>query len=233
MSASMLFCKDLSGHLLGDGFVPNHYDVCVDESKISHVDSSGCEKVVDLLNKRCGNETPVTVTRGDLHENLDMTLDSMTDGKVAILMEAYVENMLADMPNSFDGTGTTAEAEHLFKVNDKAESLGQGSADRFHSTSAKILFVGKRARLDVQTPVAFLCTRVKAPDVDNTKKLRRLIRYLRETKKLCLTLEANNLEIAKWWVDVSFASHRWGNVTREGCNISHVHQAETEHEEFD
>ena len=29
MSASMLFWKDLSGHLLGDGFAPNPYDGCV------------------------------------------------------------------------------------------------------------------------------------------------------------------------------------------------------------
>ena len=55
----------------------------------------------------------------------------------------------------------TAAAEHRFKVNDKAENLGQGSGDLFHSTKANILFVG---RSDVQTPVAFLCTRVKSLD---------------------------------------------------------------------
>ena len=73
MSASMQFWKDLSGHLLGDGFVPNPYDGCVMNKtanrtqcmflwhvydlKISNVDSSKCEKVVDLLNRLCGNET--------------------------------------------------------------------------------------------------------------------------------------------------------------------------------
>ena len=55
----------------------------------------------------------------------------------------------------------TAAAEHRFKVNDKAENLGQGSGDLFHSSKANILFVG---RSDVQTPVAFLCTRVKSLD---------------------------------------------------------------------
>jgi hypothetical protein len=67
LSASLLFWKDLTGHLLGDGFVPNPYDSCVmnkmvngfqctvlwhvDDLKISHVDGSVCEKVVDLLNE--------------------------------------------------------------------------------------------------------------------------------------------------------------------------------------
>ena len=85
MSASMLFWKHLSGHLLGDEFVPNPYDSCVmnktangtqctvlwhvDDLKILHVVSSECETMVDLLTKRCGNETPVTVSRGDLHDN--------------------------------------------------------------------------------------------------------------------------------------------------------------------
>ena len=81
--------------------------------QISHVDSSECEKVVDLWNRLCGNETPVTVTRGNLHDNLGMTLDIKTDGKVTILMEAHVENVFTDMPDSFDGSGTTAAAEHL------------------------------------------------------------------------------------------------------------------------
>ena len=224
LSASMLFWKDLTGHLLRDGFVPNPYDSCVmnkvvdglqctvlwhvDDLKISHVNASVCEKVVDLLNVRYGKETPVTVTRGDLHDYLGMTLDFSVDGKVSIRMEDYVENMLADLPGSFDGVAVTPAAEHLFKVNEDAAALDESDSDLFHSTTAKILFLCKRARPDVQTPVAFLCTRVKSPDVDDMKKLQRLVRYLRDSKKLCLTLEADDLQIIKWWVDASFAVHQ-------------------------
>ena len=127
--------------------------------------------MVDLLNKCYGNKMPVTATRGDLHDYLGMTLDYSSDGKVAIRMEAYVENMLADLPASFDGSDTTPTAEHLFKVNDKAESRGQGNADKFHSNTAKILFLCKRARPEIQTPVAILCTRVESPDVDDIKNM--------------------------------------------------------------
>jgi hypothetical protein len=48
---------------------------------------------------------------------------------------------------------------------------------------------------------------VKGPDVDDYKKLNRVMQYLRGTNDLYLTLEADNLHILKWWVDGSFAVH--------------------------
>ena len=83
LSAAMLFWKDLSGHLLDEGFTPNPYDSCVmnkmikgkqctilwhvDDLKISHVRQSVLEGVLKRLNSWYGQETPLTVTRGDLH----------------------------------------------------------------------------------------------------------------------------------------------------------------------
>ena len=34
------------------------------------------------------------------------------------------------------------------------------------------------------------------------------MRYLRATKELCLTLEAESLQVIRWWVDASFAVHQ-------------------------
>jgi hypothetical protein len=223
VSAAMLFWKDLVGHLTGEGFVQNPYDRCVmnkivngsqctvlwhvDDLKISHVDGNVNESVLASLNGKYGKETPLTVTRGDLHDYLGMTLDYSTEGKVAIRMEDYIENMLADVPKDMEGGAVTPAGPHLFKVNGGAERLDAVTSDIFHSITAKILFLCKRGRPDVQVPIAFLCTRVQAPDVDDYKKLRRVVNYLRETKKLYLTLEAENLQMIKWWVDASFAVH--------------------------
>jgi hypothetical protein len=55
--------------------------------------------------------------------------------------------------------------------------------------------------------VAFLCTRVKGPDADDYKKLARVMKYLRGTADMPLTLESDNINIMKWWVDASFAVH--------------------------
>lgn len=65
----------------------------------------------------------------------------------------------------------------------------------------------KRARPDTQLTVGFLCVRVKAPDLDDWKKLKRLFQYLRATKGIYLTLEADEATVAKWWIDASFAVH--------------------------
>ena len=58
-----------------------------------------------------------------------------------------------------------------------------------------------------RTAVAFLCTRVKQPDVDDWKKLGRCIQYLQGSKELHLTLEADDTGAIQWWIDASFAVH--------------------------
>eukprot|EP00957_Ditylum_brightwellii_P126753 9661732-Ditylum_brightwellii.AAC.1 len=80
-------------------------------------------------------------------------------------------------------------------------------ARAFHTCTAKLLFLCKHARPDIQTAVSFLTTRVKNPDKDDWKKLHRVIIYLNGTKNLVLTLGADSLNMAKWWVDGAFAVH--------------------------
>jgi len=50
----------------------------------------------------------------------------------------------------------------------------------FLTVVAKMLYVTKRARSDTCLSVAFLTTRVRAPDRDDWEKLRHLIEYSRK-----------------------------------------------------
>eukprot|EP00957_Ditylum_brightwellii_P118003 9000008-Ditylum_brightwellii.AAC.1 len=136
-----------------------------------------------------------------------MTLDFSSPKKVRILMLDYIMNLLADLPEEYEGEAATPAANHLHEVNDDAEKLNEEEAQFFHHVVAKLLFLCKRARPDLQTSVAFLSTRVKAPDIDDKKKLRCTLRYLRATKGLPLTLEADDLGQLTWWVDAAFAVH--------------------------
>jgi hypothetical protein len=116
--------------------------------------------------------------------------------------------MLADMPPEWSGEAATAAANHLFEVNTKDPTmLDDDKATMFHHNVAKLLFLCKRARPDIQTAVAFLCTRVKGPDSDDYKKLGWVMKYLRGTKDMALMLEGDNACVIKWWVDTSFAVH--------------------------
>ena len=74
-----------------------------------------------------------------------------------------------------------------------------------HNLLKSQLYLCKRTHQDIQTAVAFLCTRVKSPDVDEYKKLTRVIQYIRDTQDITLMIEADNNP--HWWVDSSYTMH--------------------------
>jgi hypothetical protein len=223
LKAALLFWKLLSKTLKKWGFIVNPYDACVmnktiegsqctvlwhvDDLKISHKNPDVVTSVIRQLDAEFGQKSPLTVTRGKIHEYLGMTIDYSVVGKVQISMKDYIHNMLNGLPTDMGGESATPAGNHLFQVNENGMKLNEEAAILFHHNTAKLLFLCKRARPDIQPPVAFLCTRVKEPDQDDYKKLTRVMKYLRGSADLVLTLEANNMNIVKWWVDASFAVH--------------------------
>ena len=84
-----------------------------------------------------------------------MTLNFSIAGKVQIRMEEYITNMLMELLADMDGMATIPAAEHLFKINETPTYLDEKEAMFFHHNMAKLLFLCKRARPDMQTVVAF------------------------------------------------------------------------------
>jgi hypothetical protein len=223
LQAAMLFWKDLTKKLKRWGYVINPYDWCVankmvhgkqctvvwhvDDLKISHVDPTVVQSLLDLLNGEYGKINPLVTTHGNQHDYLGMTLDYSEDGKVKIIMTDYIEKMLDELPDDMDGEAGTPASLHLFSIRDDPVLLDTPTAELFHHYTAKLLFLSRRARPDIQTAVSFLTKRVKAPDEDDYKKLRRTMQYLRGSMDILLTLEADDVRIVKWWVDASYAVH--------------------------
>ena len=152
----------------------------------------------------------MTVSRGRVHKYLGMTLDYTVRGRVNISMFDYVNEII----NAFDktepkgcGTKSSAAPDDLFKVDEDREKLPPEKAVEFHNLVAKTLYATKRARPDTCTAIAFLTTRVRAPDKDDWNKLTHLMKYLRGTRTLPLILSANGTGILKWWVDAAFTVH--------------------------
>jgi hypothetical protein len=111
------------------------------------------------------------------------------------------------MPEDMDGTATSPAGQYLFQIKDGIEELDKATSEFFHATVAKLLFLCKRGRPDIQTAIAFLCTRVRQPTKHDYNKLARCIKYLRGSVELVLRLSADNLNIIKWWVDASYGVH--------------------------
>ena len=150
-----------------------------------------------------------------------MTLDFSTNHQVKMSMTDYVNEIVeawdkAELAVS-DGfieakvrksrNRTSAAPENLFKIDEDAAKLPKEQATKFHNIVAKALYISKRARPYASVAIAFLSTRVREPDVDDWKKLKHLVDYLRATKDMPLILGADNTGVMEWFVDASFAVH--------------------------
>jgi len=70
-------------------------------------------------------------------------------------------------------------------VNENAEKLDKEKADLFHSVVAKLLYITKTSRPDIDTAVAFLTTRVSKSDVDDFKKIKKSTLLAETNKRRC------------------------------------------------
>ena len=76
-----------------------------------------------------------------------------------------------------EGIAKMPAANHLSLVNDGCATLEEEKAQLFHHLLA-MLYLCKWARQDIQTAVAFLCTRVKSLSTDEYKELTIIMQYL-------------------------------------------------------
>ena len=184
LRAAILFWENLTSTLSAMGFEVNDYDVCVanklingsqctitwhvDDLKISHKDPSVVDDVINNINAVYGEIQEITVKRGKGHDYLGMDVNLETKEKVKISMKKYIKDMLEELPKDMNGVSATPAAKHLFEVNEEnPKYLDIERKQTFHHNVAKLLFLSKRERPGIQTAVAFLCTRVQKPDIDD------------------------------------------------------------------
>jgi hypothetical protein len=203
------------------GFVLNPYDVCVanklvdgkqctivwyvDDTKISHVSDSVVSAVIESIEKRFGK---MTVTRGKEHVFLGMDIVFRDDGTASVKMKSYIKEAIAEFRSDISCIAATPARKDLFMVNDTSGLLTAEDRETFHSVVAKLLYVSKRGRLDIQLAIAFLCTRVSCSTEEDWAKLKRVLEYLNGTLDDILVIGADDIGIMKTWVDASYAVHK-------------------------
>jgi hypothetical protein len=223
LRSALFFYKKLLKDLEDRGFVVNPYDPYVgnktvngkqftitwhvDDLKLSHVDVKVVDKMISWLKSIYGKD--MRVSRGKKHDYLGMDLDYSVPGEVRVTMVDYLKRVITEFLEVITGGATSPAAEILFTVRPEGECepLEEKRVIAFHHCVAQLLFASARARKYIQSGVAFLTTRVRNPDEDDWSKLKRLLRYIRCTIHLPLILRADSLNVIKWWVDASFATH--------------------------
>ena len=126
---------------------------------------------------------------------MDITLPG--DETVHVSMKHYIDKAIDKYPES--------------------PRLDTEQADRFHSIVAKLLYVSKRARPDIQLAVSFLCTRVSCSTRNDLDKLIHLLQFLKGTADNVLILGADDKKRNGTWIDAAFAVHQDMKSHTSGC----------------
>ena len=179
IKAAILWYTMFADNLKGMGFKLNPYDLCVankmvnghqltvgwyvDDVKMSHKDEQVLTDLIEALEEKFGK---MNVTRGNKHIYLGLEIE-IRDRKVFISMKGYLEEAICDFGEEITGSATSPACKSLMTVNKEAKTLDKECSDRFHSIVQKLLHVSKRARLDIQVAIGFLCTRVQQPNEDD------------------------------------------------------------------
>ena len=110
----------------------------VDDTKISHVDAA---VVTDIIEKIEGKFGKMTVTRGKQHTFLGMKITLQKDGTVKIDMSDYVKEAIEEFGEDVSKQAANPARKDLFEINEQSPKLTKDGADRFHSVTAKLLYV--------------------------------------------------------------------------------------------
>ena len=230
--ASVLWYKKFRADLLELGFQFNDYDPCVanrmvrgnqqtirfyvDDVLSSHIDPKVNDRFLCEMNDLYGSLKKCTSTRGKTHNFLGMMLTFRSDGCLQVSMKDHIDDLLKSYPGA-KGVASTPVSKSLFSIDDKSKFLNKEEKELFHSCVAKALFIAKCARPDIGMPISVLSSRVTNPNQSNKEKLIRVVRYLRGTRNIPLTLGINNMSVIKWAVDASYAVHPDFCLHSGGC----------------
>jgi hypothetical protein len=178
------------------------------DCKLSHGSSKKIDKTTKWLRAEYESifedgSGAIKVHRGKVHKYLGMSLDFSHKGQVFVTMHDYLDGIIKtyDAPKDKHDDGflpVTKQCyempvpENLFMVDEDCEKLPEEMAADFHTIVAKTLYVTKRTRRDICLAIAFLITRVRAPNKDDWEKLRHLMGYLRNDHARPIVLVSEN-----------------------------------------
>ena len=148
--------------------------------KVSHKEESVLEGFLGDLKSELGQEDELMENTGLVHKYLGITIDYSIAGKVVFTMFDYLEDVIVEATKDLKNSRSYYPGnDQLMKIDYDSPSLSPKDVKLFHRHVARLLFANKKARPDIQVRVAFLCTRVKAPNEQDYKKLGKVISYLK------------------------------------------------------
>ena len=219
IKSALLWYELFSGTLKKLGFVINPYDRCVankmingsqctivwyvDDAKVSHMERQVITDVIGDIEKEFGK---MEITYGNVHDYLGMII-TIKDRKVIIDMTAQVEELIEFFDDDIIGKVSSPANKNLMNVSEDSKLLGKTKKDNFHSTTAKMLYIEKRGRPDMELVTSFLTTRVSNPTEEDWAKLKRAVTFLKQTKDDKRIIGCDDIQSLYTWIDAAYAVH--------------------------
>jgi hypothetical protein len=200
------------------GYIVNPYDNCVfnkyddngnqctivvyvDDLIITSVSNKLIDELIEHLMKIYKK---VQIKEGKVHNYLGMQFTFKDDGSLNVEMNKYINDLLNEY--NVEGTAVTPATNNLFDVMNESPELDNIKKEMFHTVTAKLLYLAKRSRPDILLAVSYLTTRVNNPNISDSNKLQRVLKYLNGSKDLSLTLYGDGSEVLSD-IDTAFAIH--------------------------
>ena len=156
-----------------------------------------------------------------------MDIEFNNDKTVSISTPEYIDEAIECFGEDLGKSVTSPATKNLFDVNEESKPLSAKKQEIFHSVVARVLLMMKRSRPDLETAISFLCTRVAYSTEEDWEKLRRLLKFLQQTKSDKRVIGAKSLTELNTWIDASYAVHpnmrgHTGGVMSMGHGVIHA-----------
>lgn len=220
MESALLWYNLFSEKLQKLGFEINPYEKCVankiingkqctiawyvDDNKVSHEDPKVVTEIIKEIESYWDG---LTVYRGNKLTFLGMDIEFNDDRSVTISTPEYIDEAIEHFGEDVSIKVISPATKNLFEVDEASTPLDRKKQDIFHSVVARLLWIMKRSRPDLETAVSFLCTRVSCSTTEDWNKLKRVLQFVNQTKSDERTIKADNLSEMLTWIDASYAVH--------------------------
>ena len=236
INAALMAYRKLARCLKEWGFEMNPYDPCVwnaivegeqttllfhvDDVLLTHKMASVVTEYIKRLDSTCGQNDPLAVTRGKIHEYLGMTLDFRRKGEVAFTQyDAIKKFWLSLLPELKGPYRSTAAPDNLFKIDSTSPRAEKKLNDQYHSTTAKCLYFSQRSRTDLQLSTSFHCTRVRETTQQDASKFKHLSGYMWLTRFFPMIISIDESGQVRAHIDGAHAMHMDGR-SHSGLHVT-------------
>lgn len=173
--------------------------------KVSHQDQSVIHDIATLINDTFKTKNgSLSVTQGCVYDYIGIRISYSEKDYVTFIVYDYLKDILkeANERRKMNGTSVTPSPDNLFTVDKSSPPFNDKMSNGyFHCVTATFLIAAKRAQINIQVAVAYLCTRVKCPIESDYQKLIELVKYIRITVHLPLIIGWDQSRDLTWLVD--------------------------------